>query len=161
MSEVRELDLRDGNEVVLDIFEGSSSHDEALEPSNVEGNVGSDVELANPAPPSLRFLSDDEDALLGMEEGHPILGFEDSDGVIEVREDEFGESFGDEEEMEGGGDGSGRGGRDVESVEGEGEVENSLESFDGEGRERGGHAERGEMYRSGCCDRGWKREEGR
>jgi len=139
VAEIGKLDLGDGNEVVHDLQRVSSLLDDLLDLLESEVDVRSDVELANPLPPSLCFLSDDEDASLGMEEGGPVVGIGDGDGVVEVGEDEFGESFGDEEEMGSGGDGGGRGGRDGESVKGEGVEEDSLESFDGEGRKMGRH----------------------
>ncbi|KAL7408731.1 hypothetical protein BDY24DRAFT_405505, partial [Mrakia frigida] len=74
VSEVRELDLRNGDEVVLDLQRVPSLLDYLFDPLESEVDIRFDVELSNPVPPSLCLPSSaNEDALLGMEEVEPVL----------------------------------------------------------------------------------------
>lgn len=130
MLDVFELDVGDGDVEVLDVHRILLLLQSVLDDDEVERDLLLlDVELDDERPPPLCFFSDDEEALVRIEEGDPVRGLVNRDGVVEEREDEFREAFGDEEEGGGAGGRSGSGGGKGTSF-GQGEGEDTFEDFD-------------------------------
>ena len=142
VSEVEEGDFLEGNETRSESEDGSE--DEVLCVLLVQRKVDWDPGFLLHVDPELldRLLlpldvgSNDEDARSRVEEGRPISCSEDGDGVVEEREGDLGDGFGDEEEVGGVLKGSGRGEGSGELIASEREEEDSLDDFGGSSRER-------------------------